>query len=86
MPELLKNSVSRRSSKNSPSTHSGEYGREEGSERSNPLEERLEGRSFTFLRSPQPRGLTMNHSTNSAHRSSSSKRNVHRFQKNSPFV
>jgi hypothetical protein len=34
----------------------------------------------------QSRGRTMNHSTNSAHRSSSSNRNVHRFQKKSSFV
>ena len=38
------------------------------------------------VREVQPRGLTMNHSTNSAQRSSSSKRNVQRFQKKSPFV
>ena len=44
------------------------------------------GRSSALLRSGQSRGLTMNHSTNSVHRFSSSKRNVHRFQKKSPFV
>lgn len=36
------------------------------------------------FRGGQSRGLAMNHSTNSAHRSSSSKRSVHRFQKKSP--
>ena len=51
-----------------------------------PIEGRLAARSSTLLRSTQSRGRTMNHSTNSAHRFSSSKRNVHRFQKNSPFV
>jgi hypothetical protein len=39
-----------------------------------------------FYRSTQSCGRTMNHSTNSVHRFSSSKRNVHRFQKKSPFA
>jgi hypothetical protein len=47
----------------------------------------IEGPSHALLvRGDQSRGLTMNHSTNSAHRFSSSKRNVHRFQKKSPFA
>jgi hypothetical protein len=54
--------------------------------RSSPIEGRLAGRSYALLRSSQSRGRTMNHSTNSAHRFSSSKRNVHRFQKKSPLV
>ena len=54
--------------------------------RSSLIEGRLVGWSSALLRSGQSRGRTMNHSTNSAHRFSSSKRNVHRFQKKSPFV
>jgi hypothetical protein len=51
-----------------------------GSERSSPIKGRLTGRPLGLPRGGQSCGRTMNHSTYSVHRFSSSKRNVHRFQ------